>query len=93
MGKLWGKLYLYTMATIKFIVRSVSEAASIYVRLKEGRNIDISAKTKYIINSNDWSAAKGQPKNLKSIEFKKLNEDLIDLSKELLKHYNNSIRT
>lgn len=81
------------MATIKFIVRSVSEAASIYVRLKEGRNIDISAKTKYIINSNDWSAAKGQPKNLKSIEFKKLNEDLTELSKELLKHYNNSIRT
>lgn len=91
MGKKWGKVYICAMATIKFIIRSDSETSSIYVRFKEGRLIDLTAKTKYIINSKDWSATKGQPKNLNDASFKKLNKDLKDLSIKLLEHYNNSV--
>jgi len=90
-GKVWGKLYICAMATIKFIIRSNSETSSIYVRFKEGRVIDLTAKTKYITNSKDWSATKGQPKNLNDASFKKLNKDLKDLSIYLLEHYNNSV--
>ncbi len=90
MGKKWGNYYICTMATIKFIVRGKSETASIYVRFKEGRLIDLTAKTNYIIDSNDWSDTKGQPKNLSDSKYKKLNKDLKDLSLDLLEHYNNT---
>ena len=79
------------MATIKFFIQSKNNPAGIYVRLREGRYIDAKAKTKYIINPKDWSTTKGQPKNLKDEGFKKINEDLTSLGKDLLKHYNKSI--
>ncbi|MBK9671945.1 MAG: hypothetical protein IPO70_06770 [Bacteroidetes bacterium] len=79
------------MATIKFIIRSKSDSSSIYVRLKEGRAIDITAKTKYIVNSEYWSATKGQPKNLILAANKKLNQNLEKLKSDLLEHYNNSV--
>lgn len=78
------------MATINFIIQSKNNPAGIYIRLREGRNIDAKAKTKFAIDPNDWSTAKGQPKNLREASFKKLNEDLINLSKDLLTHYNNN---
>ena len=73
-----------------FLIQSDSETASIYVRLRMGRSIDVKAKTKFIINSKDWSTAKGQPKNLKDESFKKLNNDLKKLGDNLLNHYNNT---
>jgi len=47
------------MATIKFFIQSKRNPAGIYVRLKEGRNIDAKAKTKFSINCEDWSTKKG----------------------------------
>lgn len=79
------------MATIKFFIQSENNPAGIYVRLREGVNIDAKAKTKYAINPNDWSDTKGQPINLKDESFKKLNEDLATLSTSLLNHYNKSV--
>ena len=38
------------MATIKFLIQSKSDTAGIYVRLKEGRLIDVKAKTKFVAN-------------------------------------------
>ncbi|MDQ3190251.1 MAG: site-specific integrase [Bacteroidota bacterium] len=78
------------MATIKYIIRGKSETSSIYLRFKEGRLIDITAKTNYIINSKDWSNSKGYP-HKKESKGKQLNEDLIKLSADLIKHYNNSV--
>lgn len=78
------------MATINFLIQSKNNPAGIYIRLREGRNIDAKAKTKFVINPKDWSASKGQPKNLNDVGFKKLNEDLKKLSTDLLNHYNNS---
>lgn len=79
------------MATIKFYIQSKNNPAGIYVRLREGVYIDAKAKTKFAINPIDWSASKGQPKNLKEEGFKKLHKDLTDLSTDLLSHYNNSV--
>lgn len=94
---MWGKCganlgqtyYLCCMASLKFIIRSNTDTANIYVRLKEGRLIDVQAKTNFIINTTDWSTTKGQPKNLKDASLKKLNNDLVNLQAELLAHYNN----
>jgi integrase len=83
-------IYICFMATIKFILQSKSETAGIYVRLKEGRLIDVKAKTKYIINSDNWSTKKGRPSNLKDNALKKLDKDLIDFQADLLEHYNNT---
>lgn len=76
------------MARIKFFIQSKNSPAGIYVRLREGRNIDAKAKTKFVVNPNDWNDAKGQPKNLKDANFKKLNEDLVSLSSDLLNYFN-----
>ena len=40
-------LYFCIMATIKYFIQSKNNPAGIYVRLKEGRNIDAKAKTKF----------------------------------------------
>ncbi len=79
------------MATIKFFIQSKNNPAGIYVRLKEGRLIDAKAKSKYLINPENWSSTKGQPKNLKDAESKKLNQELQELHNSLLNHYNKSI--
>ena len=76
------------MATINFLIQSDSNPAAIYIRFKEGRAIDIKAKSNYIINPVHWSNTKGQPKNLKDETFKKLDADLIKLKTDLLNHYN-----
>ena len=78
------------MATIKFYIQSNKSPAGIYVRLREGRQIDAKAKTKLAINPNDWNSEKQKPKNDKDVHFKKLNEELSKLRTNLLAHYNNS---
>lgn len=83
--------YLCIMATINYFIQSKNNPAGIYLRLREGRNIDAKAKTKFAINPTDWSTTKGQPKNLKDVSFKKLHKDLATLSTDLLNHYNNSV--
>jgi integrase len=79
------------MATIKYFLQSESNPSGIYIRIREGRNLDAKAKTNFVINPIDWSSTKGQPKNLKNAEFKQLNENLNKLKFELLNHYNNSV--
>lgn len=76
------------MATINFFIQSKNNPAGIYVRLREGRTVDAKAKTKFAINPEDWSSAKGQPKNLKDEHFKRLNNELSKLSSKLLSYYN-----
>lgn len=76
------------MATIKFYIQSNRKPAGIYVRLRDGRDIDAKAKTNYSINPNDWSVAKQKPKNLNDEDFKKLDANLSDFRAKLLNHYN-----
>jgi integrase len=79
------------MATINFYLQSKNNPAGIYVRLREGTSIDAKAKTKFAINPEDWSATKGQPKNLKDENFKSLNNDLVNFRSDLLNHYNKGV--
>lgn len=78
------------MASIKFYLQSKKNPAGIYVRLREGRNIDAKAKTNFAINPSDWSSTKERPKNLKDEGFKKLNAELTNFKSSLLNHFNDS---
>lgn len=79
------------MATVKFLIKGQNENSTIYVRLKDGRNTDITLSTGYTIEPKFWSDATGKVKqsatnkeklnlanNLKELErkiFDCLNED------------------
>jgi len=78
------------MATIKFLLQSASNPANIYVRIIDGRKIDIKTKTNFVINPAEWSIQKQRPKNLKNEAFKNLDSQLQNLKTNLLNHYNNS---
>jgi hypothetical protein len=80
------------MATINFFIQSNNNPAGIYIRLRDGREVDLKAKTRYSIDPDQWSTAKGQPKNLKDAALKRLNEELLQFSADLLNHYNSSVR-
>jgi integrase len=78
------------MATIKFLLQSDKNPASIYVRLVAGRKCDVKAKTNFIINPSDWSLAKQRPKSLKNESFKDLDVELQNLKTHILESYNKS---
>jgi integrase len=79
------------MATINFFIQSKKSPAGIYLRIRDGREVDVKAKTRFSIDPEKWSNSKGQPKNLKEAGLKKLQEDLLQLSSDLLNHYNSSV--
>jgi len=79
------------MATLNFFIQSKNNPAGIYVRLREGTITDAKAKTKYVINPVDWSASKGQPKNLKDESFKDLNINLVNFKSDLLNQFNKDV--
>jgi len=79
------------MASITFFIQSKNNPAGIYIRIRDGRTIDAKAKTKFSIDPGNWSAAKGQPKNLKDIALKNLNQKLIELKIALLTQYNKAV--
>jgi integrase len=90
---MWAKcgliLYICNMATINYIIQSKNNLAGIYIRLRDGRSIDLKAKTNFVISPSDWNHKKGQPINLKDSSNKQLNHNLSLLEKDLLVHYNN----
>lgn len=76
------------MATTNFYLQSKKNPAVIYVRLRDGIKIDAKAKTKFVVNPDDWSAAKGQPKSSKEEGLKLLNTELDKFKGRLIDHYN-----
>lgn len=78
------------MARIKVLLKSKNNPAPIYIRLSDGREIDVMAKTNYSINPTDWSVIKQEPKDLKNIHYSNLNSELVALKSNLLKHYNST---
>ena len=76
------------MARIKVLLKSKNNPAPIYIRLSDGRNVDVMAKTNFSINPSDWSPTKQEPKDLKDIHYANLNSDLVTLKSDLLKYYN-----
>ena len=80
------------MASINLILQSKKSPAVIYIRLRDGRNTDIKAKTNFHINPVDWDEEEQRPtkKALKDIEMANLDTELATLKTDLLKYYNKS---
>lgn len=80
------------MASINLIVQSTKSPAVIYIRLRDGRNIDLKVKTNYHIDPLNWDETEQRPlkKIRKDIDYANLDTDLKDLKNRLLKEYNNS---
>ena len=80
------------MASIYLLLQSKKSPAVIYVRLRDGRTLDIKAKTNYHIDPANWDDVEQRPtkKALKDIDFANLDTDLATLKNDLLKEYNNS---
>ena len=58
------------MATVKFVLKGKKNPSSIYVRLRDGRNIDIILSTNITINPMNWSDSKGWVKQIASFKEK-----------------------
>ena len=80
------------MASIYLLLQSKKSPAVIYIRLRDGRNLDIKAKTNYHIDPINWDETEQRPtkKALKDIHIANLDTDLATLKTDLLKEYNNS---
>lgn len=80
------------MAIIKFIIQSKKDNAPIYVRLREGRSIDIKVKTDFKVNPNEWNHEKEVPKHTKTVLLKNLDTDLSELKTKIKVSLNSSDR-
>lgn len=78
------------MATIKCLIQSNKANANIYVRLSIDRNNVYKRRTGYIVNPDNWSHTKGQPK-LNDESLKKLKTDLDDLCTKIEQKLNLAI--
>ena len=80
------------MASINLLLQSKKSPAVIYIRLRDGRALDIKAKTNYHIDPANWDEVEQRPlkKLLKMVDFANLDTDLATLKNDLLKEYNNS---
>ena len=80
------------MASIYLLLQSKKSPAVIYIRLRDGRTLDIKAKTNYHIDPINWDEVEQRPtkKALKDIHIANLDTDLADLKNDLLKEYNQS---
>ncbi len=80
------------MASINLLVQSKKNPAVIYIRLRDGKKIDIKAKTNYSIDPLNWDPKEQRPtkKLLKDIDFANLDTELSTLKTDVLKNYNKS---
>jgi integrase len=80
------------MASINLLLQSKNNPAVIYVRLRDGRTLDIKAKTNYHIDPDNWDDVEQRPlkKLLRMVDFANLDTDLATLKNDLLKEYNKS---
>ena len=77
------------MASINLLIQSKKNPAIIYIRLRDGRKIDIKAKTNFAIDPLNWDSEEQRPykKLLKDIDFANLDTDLGALKTDVLKNY------
>lgn len=78
------------MATINYITKGKSNPVSIYLRFKQGNDLDITKNTGYIVDWKNWSAKKKTVLNLKDASSKLLDKNLRELKDTILDNYNNT---
>jgi integrase len=92
---------LKTMATIKFLIRSGvnKKLVPVYLRLYEGRSVDIWVKTRTNVMSSDWSNKTGgfkqrlkEPIKGKIDENKCISDKLDELKREINKAINKTFK-
>ena len=89
------------MATVKFILKSKRNPASLYIRFKAGREIDLTVSTGFSIDPKHWSSAKQSMKNIveenpvlqshnidSKYRYDKLNKSLNNLKEFILYSFN-----
>lgn len=72
---------------ITFFLQSKRKPAPIYVRIREGITVDAKARTRFSVNPEDWSKAKGQPK-VKDASGKMLQSELEAFKRDLTARLN-----
>ena len=80
------------MATLKFLLRSKTENAPIYIRLSLGRNQVFFRKSSLFVNPKDWNTTTQETKQRTS-NGKELNSDLRNLKTFLLDKVDEAIKT
>jgi integrase len=91
LGQYWDWYYICinsNMARINFLIRSKNNPARIYVRIRDGKAIDVKMPTNFYIDSENWNPTKGKPKNLNNPFVKKLDTDLDALYIQVLSNIN-----
>lgn len=72
------------MATINYILKGKNELSTIYIRLRDGREKDLTVSTGYTIHPKFWSEAKGTIRQIANNNDKKnLSEDLRKLKEKI----------
>jgi len=77
------------MATIKFLLQSKSDNATIYLRLSINKDTSFKRKTGLFVNAKDWITKKGLPKQ-NTATNKNLTTDLEDLRNYISKQVNSA---
>jgi len=77
------------MATVKYLIKGKTELSTIFVRLRDGRNTDITVSTGYIINPNWFDNKKGTVKLIaENKEKTNLSNDLTNLQRKIADSFN-----
>jgi integrase len=75
------------MPTIKFLTQTESNPATVYVRFRDGRRIDLKMRTGLLVNPKQWTAKPGIPgtvkMNLRDAATKREANELIRQIKEI----------
>ena len=77
------------MATIKFRLAGKNDTSNIYIRILNGRKLDIQAKTELFVNFKDWQVKNNLPKQT-TAENKKLSVKLQELKMDILIKFNDA---
>jgi integrase len=79
---MWGKCgemkYICNMSTIKYFIKGNKELSQIYIRIRDGRKIDLSTKTGLVIDSVNWSIKKGEVKQTSTFSEKRNLQSRLD---------------
>ena len=75
------------MATVKFRLVGKNDTSNIYIRVLNGRKLDIQAKTDLFINSKEWQTKNNLPKQSTATN-KNLTTDLLKLKALILDKFN-----
>ncbi|MFD1551709.1 tyrosine-type recombinase/integrase [Putridiphycobacter roseus] len=78
------------MATVKFLIKGKSNPVNIYVRLRDGKNIDLTLSTSKTINPNFWGV-KGIKQKADFLDKVNLENDLRGLEELILNKRNESV--